>query len=158
MTATPDAEDLLRLEHQVCFSLHNASRAFGAIYRDALRDLGLTYPQYLAMIALWQHGELSVKRLGELLRLDSGTLSPLLKRLEAAGLVVRERSALDERSVLVRVTAAGAALREDARQVPTAVARRAGLDPRELRELQGLLDRLTDRLDAAGTSADPGEC
>ncbi|MEZ0069756.1 DNA-binding MarR family transcriptional regulator [Streptacidiphilus sp. MAP12-20] len=161
MTTTPDAEDLLRLEHQVCFALHNATRAFGGIYRDALKDLGLTYPQYLAMIALWQHGELTVKRLGELLRLDSGTLSPLLKRLETAGLVVRERSALDERSVLVRTTAAGEALRAEAQSVPVTVARRTGLDPSDLRELRALLGRLTDRLDAAGAGADaagPTDC
>ncbi|WP_042386921.1 MarR family winged helix-turn-helix transcriptional regulator [Streptacidiphilus melanogenes] len=155
MTATSqptDAENLLRLEHQVCFALHNASRAFGAIYRDALKDLGLTYPQYLAMLALWEHGELSVKRLGELLRLDSGTLSPLLKRLEAAGLVKRERSAQDERSVLVSATASGAALREQATEVPLEVARRTGFDVAEMRELRGLLGRLTDRLDAAGVA------
>ncbi|WP_042371152.1 MarR family winged helix-turn-helix transcriptional regulator [Streptacidiphilus neutrinimicus] len=162
MTATPpptDAEQLLRLEHQVCFALHNASRAFGAIYRDALKDLGLTYPQYLAMLALWEHGELSVKRLGELLRLDSGTLSPLLKRLESAGLVRRERSAQDERSVLVSATAAGAALREQATQVPLEVAHRTGFAVEEMRELRGLLGRLTDRLDAAaGVPGAAQEC
>ncbi|MEY9877035.1 DNA-binding MarR family transcriptional regulator [Streptacidiphilus sp. MAP12-33] len=152
---TVDAENLLRLEHQVCFALNNATRAFGAIYRDALRDLNLTYPQYLAMMALWEHGELTVKRLGELLRLDSGTLSPLLKRLEAAGLVVRERSPLDERSVLVSPTSAGTALRERAALVPAEVAARAGLDADELRQLRGLLGRLTDRLDAADA---PGKC
>ncbi|RAG82199.1 MarR family transcriptional regulator [Streptacidiphilus pinicola] len=145
---TTDAENLLRLEHQVCFALHNATRAFGAVYRDALKDLGLTYPQYLAMMALWEHDELSVKRLGELLRLDSGTLSPLLKRLESAGLVKRERSALDERSVLVSVTAAGTALRERATDVPLTVAARTGLDREGMSELRTLLDRLTDRLDA----------
>ncbi|WP_037604300.1 MarR family winged helix-turn-helix transcriptional regulator [Streptacidiphilus rugosus] len=157
MTITPDAEDLLRLEHQVCFALNNATRAFGAVYRDALKDLGLTYPQYLVMIALWQHGELTVKRLGELLRLDSGTLSPLLKRLEAAGLLVRERSAVDERSVLVRTTAAGEAMREQAAEVPRTIARRTGFDPDELRELHRLLGRLTERLDAAvvGTVGEP---
>ena len=145
---TADAENLLRLEHQVCFALHNATRAFGAVYRDALKDLNLTYPQYLAMMALWEHGELSVKRLGELLRLDSGTLSPLLKRLETAGLVKRERSALDERSVLVSATAAGAALREQATDVPLTVAARTGLDRDGMRELRAMLERLTDRLDA----------
>lgn len=145
---TGDTENLLRLEHQVCFALHNATRAFGAVYRDALKDLGLTYPQYLAMMALWEHGELSVKRLGELLRLDSGTLSPLLKRLETAGLVKRERSPLDERSVLVSTTAAGAALREQAAGVPLAIAARTGLDRDDMRELRVMLERLTDRLDA----------
>ena len=147
MTITNDPEDLLRLEHQVCFSLHSASRAFGGVYREALRDLGLTYPQYLAMLTLWEHGELTVKRMGELLRLDSGTLSPLLKRLEAAGLVQRTRSAEDERSVVVRPTAGGAALRERAGAVPPRIAAATGLDLDELRALQGMLRRLTERLD-----------
>jgi DNA-binding MarR family transcriptional regulator len=160
MTANPptDVENLLRLEHQVCFALHNASRAFGAIYRDTLKDLGLTYPQYLAMMALWEHGELSVKRLGELLRLDSGTLSPLLKRLESAGLVKRDRSPQDERSVLVSTTAAGTALREEATRVPLEVAARTGLDLEEMRDLRGMLERLTDRLDASGVPGAAGDC
>src|SRR3954451_4729216 len=87
----PD-EEFLRLDNQICFSLHAASRAFGSVYRVALKELGLTYPQYLVMLVLWEHGDLPVKRIGEYLRLDSGTLSPLLKRLEAGGLVRRERS------------------------------------------------------------------
>ena len=149
MTINPEAEDLLRLEHQVCFALNSASRAFGALYRDLLQDLQLTYPQYLTMMALWQHGELPVKRIGELLRLDSGTLSPLLKRLEAAGLVRRSRSAEDERVVLVSLTASGEALREPAGEVPRELARRSGLEVAELRQLHELLNRLTDRLDAA---------
>jgi DNA-binding MarR family transcriptional regulator len=154
-SAAPDPQDLLRLEHQVCFSLHSASRAFGGVYREALRDLDLTYPQYLAMLTLWEHGDLPVKRIGELLRLDSGTLSPLLKRLEAAGLVTRARSAQDERSVIVRLTASGSALREQAQCVPRTIAAVTGLDPVELRALQGMLRRLTERLDApAGPAVD----
>ncbi len=101
---TTPATDWLRLDQQICFSLNAASRAFNGVYRVVLKDLGLTYPQYLVMLVLWEHGELPVKKLGEHLRLDSGTLSPLLKRLEAAGLVLRERSASDERSVRVRPT------------------------------------------------------
>jgi DNA-binding MarR family transcriptional regulator len=151
--AAPATEDLLRLEHQVCFALHSASRAFGGVYREALRDLDLTYPQYLAMLTLWEHGELHVKRIGELLRLDSGTLSPLLKRLEAAGLVQRTRSPQDERSVLVRLTAAGTALRLPAQEVPLRIAATTGLDPAELRVLHGMLQRLTDRLDVTGSPA-----
>jgi DNA-binding MarR family transcriptional regulator len=117
MTTTPAAApttDWLRLDQQICFSLNAASRAFGGVYRVILKDLGLTYPQYLVMLVLWEHGELPVKKLGEHLRLDSGTLSPLLKRLETAGLVRRERSARDERSVEVRLTDEGVALRERA--------------------------------------------
>ena len=86
-------EDFLRLDRQICFSLHAASRAFNGVYRVVLKDLGITYPQYLVLLVLWEQGELPVKKLGEHLRLDSGTLSPLLKRLESAGLVRRERSA-----------------------------------------------------------------
>ena len=154
MTITADSDDLLKLEHQVCFALHSASRTFGGVYREALRDLELTYPQYLAMLTLWEHGELPVKRIGELLRLDSGTLSPLLKRLEAAGLVQRARSTEDERSVIVRPTSAGAALRERAGEVPRRIAAATGLDPAELRSLHTMLLRLTERLDSAADLRD----
>ena len=97
MTTTPTA-DWLRLDQQICFSLNAASRAFGGVYRVVLKDLGLTYPQYLVMLVLWEQGELPVKRLGEHLRLDSGTLSPLLKRIAAAtGFDVEEIRDLRER-------------------------------------------------------------
>ncbi|MGW2637201.1 MarR family winged helix-turn-helix transcriptional regulator [Streptomyces sp. NPDC001348] len=154
MTATPSpapaAEaDWLRLDRQICFSLHAASRAFNGVYRVILKDLGLTYPQYLVMLVLWEHGDLPVKRLGEHLRLDSGTLSPLVKRLEAAGLVRRERSTRDERSVEVRLTEEGAALRERALQVPRRIVEVTGLGLDEIGELRDRLDRLTNALDAA---------
>jgi MarR family transcriptional regulator, organic hydroperoxide resistance regulator len=145
---TTPATDWLRLDQQICFSLNAASRAFGGVYRVVLKDLGLTYPQYLVMLVLWEHGELPVKKLGEHLRLDSGTLSPLLKRLEAAGLVRRERSARDERSVEVRLTAEGAALRERAVEVPRRIAAATGLDVAEMQELRARLDRLTAAMDA----------
>ncbi|NUS18052.1 MAG: MarR family transcriptional regulator [Streptomyces sp.] len=151
MTTAPDTPttDWLRLDQQICFSLNAASRAFGGIYRVILKDLGLTYPQYLVMLLLWEHGELPVKKLGEHLRLDSGTLSPLLKRLETAGLVRRERSARDERSVEVRLTEEGAALREQAVQVPRRIVAATGFDVEEIRELRSRLDELTQGLDAA---------
>ncbi|WP_274563407.1 MarR family winged helix-turn-helix transcriptional regulator [Streptomyces spiramyceticus] len=148
LPAVSDAE-LLRLDHQVCFSLHAASRAFGGVYRDALKDLGLTYPQYLAMLVLWEHGPQPVKAIGEQLRLDSGTLSPLLKRLETAGLVRRERSAADERSVTVQLTEAGAEMRERALPVPRRILAATGLSIEEILGLQGLLGRLTGALDEA---------
>ncbi|MBT2491551.1 MarR family transcriptional regulator [Streptomyces sp. ISL-96] len=148
LPAVSDAE-LLRLDHQVCFSLHAASRAFGGVYRDALKDLGLTYPQYLAMLVLWEHGPQPVKAIGDQLRLDSGTLSPLLKRLETAGLVRRERSAADERSVTVRLTEAGAEMRERALPVPRRILAATGLSIEEILGLQGLLGRLTGALDEA---------
>jgi DNA-binding MarR family transcriptional regulator len=146
--STPTA-DWLRLDQQICFSLNAASRAFGGVYRVVLKDLGLTYPQYLVMLVLWEDGELPVKRLGERLRLDSGTLSPLLKRLEAAGLVRRERSARDERSVRVRPTEEGLALRERAVEVPRRIAAATGFELAEIEELRARLDRLTSALDRA---------
>lgn len=152
MTATqnpaPEA-DWLRLDRQICFSLHAASRAFNSVYRVILKDLGLTYPQYLVMLVLWEQGDLPVKKLGEHLRLDSGTLSPLVKRLEGAGLVRRERSAQDERSVQVRLTGEGAALRERALQVPRRIMAATGFDLAEIGELRERLDQLTTALDAA---------
>ncbi|MBW5425918.1 MarR family transcriptional regulator [Streptomyces sp. BG9H] len=148
-TRVPSDEDFLRLDHQICFSLHAAARAFNGVYRAALKDLGLTYPQYLVMLVLWEHGELPVKKIGERLRLDSGTLSPLLKRLEAAGHVERRRSAEDERSVVVRLTEQGGALREAALAVPRAIAESTGLSLDEVRELRDRLNTLTAALDAA---------
>ncbi|MCX5056683.1 MULTISPECIES: MarR family winged helix-turn-helix transcriptional regulator [unclassified Streptomyces] len=158
MTTEPEtpATDWLRLDQQICFSLHATSRAFGGVYRVVLKDLGLTYPQYLVMLLLWEHGDLPVKKLGEHLRLDSGTLSPLLKRLETAGLVRRERSARDERSVEVRLTEQGTAMRERAVQVPRRIAAATGFDVDEIRTLRARLDELTHALDAAVTSESAG--
>ncbi|MFI6646881.1 MarR family winged helix-turn-helix transcriptional regulator [Streptomyces sp. NPDC050529] len=163
MTATPSSTreasseaDYLRLDQQICFSLNAASRAFGGVYRVLLKDLGLTYPQYLVMLVLWEHGELPVKALGQHLRLDSGTLSPLLKRLEAAGLVRRERSARDERSVHVHLTDEGADLRERALLVPRRIAAATGFDLDEINELRDRLDRLTAALDASALDEGPG--
>lgn len=147
---TTPATDWLRLDQQICFSLNAASRAFGSVYRVVLKDLGLTYPQYLVLLVLWEHGELPVKKLGEHLRLDSGTLSPLLKRLETAGLVRRERSARDERSVEVRLTDEGASLRERAVEVPRRISAATGLDLAEIEDLRTRLDRLTAAMDAYG--------
>ncbi|MFD5162743.1 MarR family winged helix-turn-helix transcriptional regulator [Streptomyces hawaiiensis] len=152
---TPD-DDWLRLDQQICFSLHAASRAFNGVYREILKDLGLTYPQYLVMLVLWEHDELPVKKLGEHLRLDSGTLSPLLKRLEAAGLVRRERSARDERSVEVRLTEQGVALRGRALQVPRRIAASTGFGSEEISALRARLDELTTALDAAALAEPRG--
>lgn len=155
-TTEPAPAEYLRLDNQICFALHAASRAFGTLYRTALRDLALTYPQYLVMLVLWEHGELPVKKIGEYLRLDSGTLSPLLKRLEAAGLVQRERSALDERSVTVRLTTTGDALRERAQRVPEQIASATGLSLTDLTDLRTRLNDLTATLDAAAPDAPAG--
>ncbi|MFJ5213678.1 MarR family winged helix-turn-helix transcriptional regulator [Streptomyces sp. NPDC088354] len=153
--STRAGDDYLRLEQQICFSLQAASRAFGGVYRVVLKDLGLTYPQYLAMLVLWEHGPLPVKKIGEHLRLDSGTLSPLLKRLDTAGLVRRERSADDERSVTVHLTEDGTALRERALQVPLRISAATGLGLDDINDLRTRLDRLTSALDAADLSEGP---
>lgn len=146
----PDAsDDWLRVDQQICFSLHAASRAFNGVYRVVLKDLGLTYPQYLVMLVLWEHGTLPVKKLGEHLRLDSGTLSPLLKRLETAGLVRRERSARDERSVEVRPTEEGEAMRRRAVEVPRRILAATGFEIEEVRALSSRLHALTTALDKA---------
>ncbi|MFJ9843075.1 MarR family winged helix-turn-helix transcriptional regulator [Kitasatospora sp. NPDC101155] len=157
MTTLPGMadEELLRLDQQICFSLNAASRAFGGVYRVLLRDLGLTYPQYLVMLVLWEDGQLPVKRIGERLRLDSGTLSPLLKRLEAAGLVRRERSPEDERSVTVSLTPEGSVLRERAGQVPRRLLAATGLPVEDLAALHELLERVTGALDSAAVEPAP---
>ncbi|MGW1883956.1 MarR family winged helix-turn-helix transcriptional regulator [Streptomyces sp. NPDC001970] len=157
MKTTPDATweaEILRLDHQICFSLHAASRAFNGVYRAILKDLGITYPQYLVLLVLWEHGELPVKTIGARLRLDSGTLSPLLKRLEALDLVQRRRSTEDERSVTVRTTEQGTALREQAVLVPQRIAAATGLTLAEIGDLQERLAALTAKLDAADLDLD----
>ncbi|MFJ7078980.1 MarR family winged helix-turn-helix transcriptional regulator [Streptomyces sp. NPDC098781] len=145
----PSDDEQLSLDWQICFTLNGASRAFAAAYRTVLKDVGLTYPQYLAMVVLWEHGELPVMELGRYLRLDSGTMSPLLKRLEATGFIRRERSLRDQRSVRVRLTEAGIALRERTSRVPRRITAATDMDLSELAELRAKLERLTDALDAA---------
>ncbi|AXG77954.1 MarR family winged helix-turn-helix transcriptional regulator [Streptomyces paludis] len=148
-TPTTATEDYLRLDRQICFSLNAASRAFGGVYRVLLKDLGLTYPQYLVMLVLWERGPLPVKELGERLRLDSGTLSPLLKRLESAGQLRRVRGTRDERTVHIHLTESGTALRERALTMPPRIAAATGFGFDEINDLRARLDRLTQALDAA---------
>jgi MarR family transcriptional regulator, organic hydroperoxide resistance regulator len=137
-----DAEDMLALERQVCFALSVAARNVVAVYRPVLEPLGLTHPQYLVMLALWQHGPLSVKDLSGLLQLDPGTLSPLLKRLEAAGLLRRERDATDQRNLALALTDKGRALRAEAERIPAGIVERLGMPVEELLELQKALGRV----------------
>ncbi|WP_246609403.1 MarR family winged helix-turn-helix transcriptional regulator [Nonomuraea rhizosphaerae] len=141
----------LLLDTQICFAVHATSRALDGVYRRELTDLGLTYPQYLVMLVLWEREQVTVKELGAALRLDSGTLSPLLKRLEAAGFVRRERSVADERSVVVRLTGEGDALREPASRVPARILKATGLELEELVELRGTLGRMTRALTEAAS-------
>ena len=135
-------EDALLLERQVCFALVVASRSVLAIYRPLLEPLGLTHPQYLVMLALWGETPLSVGRIGTLLQLDSPTLSPLLKRLEAAGLITRTRSGDDERQVHIDLTDDGRALREKALAIPPAVVEKLGMEIPELEDLHAALTRV----------------
>jgi DNA-binding MarR family transcriptional regulator len=138
--------DAPRLDRQVCFALYSASRAATAVYRPVLEDLGLTYPQYLVMLVLWESEPTGVKELGLDLGLDSGTLSPLLKRLEAMGLVERRRSAEDERRVAIHLTPAGRALSIKSNAIPQRLAEAAGLSEVELEQLRSTLERLTAAL------------
>ncbi|MGX1615815.1 MarR family winged helix-turn-helix transcriptional regulator [Micromonospora chalcea] len=140
--------DDLVLRRQVCFALYAASRALTDVYRPILDEHGLTYPQYLVLLVLWERDAdaPTVSELGAALRLDSGTLSPLLKRLEAAGLVVRTRSAADERRVEVGLTDQGRALRERMCDVPRQVATATGLTETELVFLHGILTRVTETI------------
>lgn len=150
--------DPLALDNQLCFSLYAASRALTGLYRELLGELGLTYPQYLVMLALWEHGTLSVKGLSRVLHLDSGTLSPLLRRLEGAGAITRTRSAADERVVEIGLTDHGAAMRERALGVPERLIGASGLSAERARDLITTLDELTRSVEgaAARRPCDPG--
>ena len=137
MTATTDEIDPLALENQVCFALAVAARSVIALYRPLLEPMGLTHPQYLVMLALWGDEPLSVTDLSGMLALDPGTLSPLLKRLEAQGYVERRRVPRDERTLAVTLTEAGRALRADAERIPPAIVERLGIPLEELMRLHG---------------------
>ena len=137
-----------RLDDQLCFALYAASGAMTRLYREPLAKLGLTYPQYLVMLVLWEQDGLSVNAIGERLHLDSGTLTPMLKRMEAAGLVTRTRSADDERRVDIRVTDRGRALRGPAREMQVALACQMPLDVGDFRRLRGEIRRLAEDLHA----------
>src|SRR6476660_9520627 len=139
MTTAQDVPDPLALEGQVCGALSVAARTVVTVARLVLEPLGLTHPQYLVMLALWQHGPLSVKDLSGLLQLDPGTLSPLLKRLEAAGLLRRERDPKDQRNLALALTDEGRALREKAEKIPAGIVERLGMPVEELMEMHGVL-------------------
>jgi DNA-binding MarR family transcriptional regulator len=145
-TAVAQSDAWLRLDNQLCFALYSSSLAMTRLYKPLLEPLGLTYPQYLALLVLWERDGLGVNELGERLFLDSGTLTPLLKRMEAAGWVTRERAADDERRVVVSLTAAGRALRQRARSVPTRLADATGCSAAELNTLTQRLQQLRDTL------------
>lgn len=139
---TNDTRDLLALENQVCFALAVASRSVNAIYRPLLEPLGLTHPQYLVMLALWQQSPRSVRELGDELELDPATLSPLLKRLESLGFVSRRRSTDDERVLEITATDAGVALRAQAQTIPPRIVEQLGMTLDELDTLRASLQRV----------------
>jgi MarR family transcriptional regulator, organic hydroperoxide resistance regulator len=139
---------MLKLDNQVCFALYSTSLTMTKLYKPALDRLGLTYPQYLAMLVLWEANELSVSELGQRLFLDSGTLTPLLKRLESAGWLKRERDAADERRVIVSLTPEGRRLRDKAAGVPELVASAAQCSLSELVDLKKRLQKLRTNLSA----------
>jgi DNA-binding MarR family transcriptional regulator len=151
---TETSTEAVNLDQLVCFALYAASRAVINGYRPMLDEVGLTYPQYLALLVLWQRGPQPVKALGSALQLDSGTLSPLLKRLETAGLVRRERQPGDERSVLITLTPKGAELEAAARDIPRRAACTAGLSLTELRDLRTSLVRFTAAVTRGGSACE----
>ncbi|PPJ17495.1 MarR family transcriptional regulator [Nocardia nova] len=141
---TTDVDDPLRLDRQVCFALAVANRSVLTVYRPLLEPLGITHPQYLVMLALWGEAPMSVKAIAEAIQLDSATLSPLLKRLESAGLITRRRDPRDERTLLIDLTEAGWALRRQAELIPPAVVRRLGVSLADLEELREVLTRVNE--------------
>ena len=138
--------DIPRLDQQLCFALYSAVNRVTRLYRPVLAALGLTYPQYLAMLALWEKSPRTVGALGDALDLDSGTLTPLLKRLEKQDLVFRRRDPGDERRVIVELTEAGQALRVRAAEVPASLACKIALPPTELIDLRDRVHRFSDHL------------
>src|ERR1700737_2997557 len=146
----------LQLANQLCFALYSTTHAYVSAYKPLLDKLGLTYPQYLVMLVLWEEDQQTVKALGERLFLDSGTLTPLLKRLETAGLVQRSRDPSDERLVRVSLTKSGTALREKARNVPMTMVCATGLSIPEIERLRDGLIELRKSLQASKKAAGGG--
>ncbi len=142
MATQTEPVNLLKLENQVCFALAVASRSVNAVYRPLLEPLGLTHPQYLVMLALWDRSPRSVKDLGVALQLEPATLSPLLKRLEANGYVQRRRSSVDERVLELTLTDAGIALRSRAEAIPPRIVERLGMRLDELEHLRQSLNHV----------------
>ncbi|MDR3663404.1 MAG: MarR family transcriptional regulator [Mycobacterium sp.] len=161
MTVVSSGIDPLALEQQVCFALAVTNRAVLAVYRPLLEPLGLTHPQYLVMLALWDHAKgdrepLSVKEISALLQMEPATTSPMLKRLEALGYVSRTRNAADERATCVTLTAEGAALRQRALAIPPAVVERLGVELAELEHLRSVLTTINAAALAAGALGSAG--
>ena len=148
MRFAPTTDDMLLLDNQLCFALYSASLAMTKLYKPLLDALGLTYPQYLTMLVLWEKDGLMVSELGDRLFLDSGTLTPLLKRLEAAGLVARIRDALDERRVMIRLTAQGRKLKQQAYKIPGCILDASQCSLSEIGQLTRQVQHLRKQLTA----------
>ena len=142
------ADAPLLLGNQICFAIYSTAHAFNRVYKPLLDRLGLTYPQYLVMLVLWERDGVPVKDIGERMFLDSGTLTPLLKRLEAAQLIKRTRNPADERQVLIALTSQGHALKEKARAVPQSILAASACSIGELSAMKNDLVALRDRLNA----------
>jgi DNA-binding MarR family transcriptional regulator len=149
MAKKPATHLPLMLDNQLCFAVYSTAHAFNRVYKPLLDRLGLTYPQYLVMLVLWERDDVPVKDIGERLFLDSGTLTPLLKRLETAELIRRTRNADDERQVLIALTSQGQALRERAKAVPQGILAASACSTGELMTLKNDLVALRDKLNAA---------
>jgi len=152
-----DQRTALRLDNQLCFAVYACSREITKLYHPLLKELGLTYTQYITLLALWEEDRVSVKRLGSRLFLDSGTLTPLLKKLEQMGLVTRERDSLDERSVIIGLTDKGFRLKDKARDIPEKLFCQAGVDLREAEELRARISEMLGKIQASqALQADTG--
>ncbi|TFE29930.1 MarR family winged helix-turn-helix transcriptional regulator [Cohnella luojiensis] len=138
-----DTDSVLKLDNQLCFAVYACSREFTKLYHPLLKELGLTYTQYITLLVLWEEDRMSVKKLGERLYLDSGTLTPLLKKLENMGLLTRVRDKQDERSVIIALTEQGARLKERAIEIPEKLFCQAGISPKEAEALRA---QITDML------------
>jgi DNA-binding MarR family transcriptional regulator len=149
-----DRDEALRLDNQFCFAVYACAREVTKLYKPFLDELGLTYTQYVTMLALWEKDHVSVKELGERLYLDSGTLTPLLKKLEKAGYVNRARDAKDERNVIVRLTAQGIELKQQAFDVPMKVNCGTNLPVREMENLRDQLKLVIDQIHTKKTEAE----
>jgi len=150
--AIPRGEELLKLDNQLCFALYSSSRGITRLYRPLLSEFGITYPQYLAMLVLWEKEPLTVKELGERLFLDSGTLTPLLKRMEKQGLLKRARSQGDERQVLISLTDKGRKLKDKALAIPLRIADQVNISQSEFISLLTSLKKLMRKIDMGGSN------
>lgn len=139
-------EDLLKLDKQLCFSVYVLHREIMQRYRPILKDIGLTYPQYITMMALWEKDDLTVNQVGEILQLDNGTLTPLLKRLESKGYLTRKRNTEDERVVKIHLTEKGQKIKEKATCIPMELTTEMKVDLEELKQLKALSDKVVKQM------------